>query len=119
MEQYLPDDILAEKHRELLEAKEFAYFVFPKKMKDEDIIARVEEAGQKVVVIRDSQMGKMAFYAVDNTRAKKDAIDLAYKIKGKNAPEKFEVENTGLQSLSDAELMALINKQKARFNKTD
>jgi hypothetical protein len=35
------------------------------------------------------------------------------------APEKFEVERTGLQTLSDEELMALINRQKARFNKTD
>ena len=70
MEIYLPDDLLAEKHYQLLHAKELDYFVFPKSMKDEEIEERMAEAGTKLIVVRNSDKGKMAFYAKPNSRHK-------------------------------------------------
>ena len=119
LDEVLPDSLLVEKNRELLMAKELAYFIFPKSMDDEEIEEKMTEAGVKMVVIQQSDKGKMAFYARKNTRAIKDGIDLAYRAKGKNAPEKFEVEQTGLRSLSDAELAEIIKKQTDRFKKRD
>lgn len=119
MEEYLPDDLLVEKHQLLLMSKEMDYFVFPKNMSYEEIDSRMAEAGIKLVVVRPSDKGQMAFYSRPNTRAIQGGIDLAYKIKAKNSPEKFEVEQTGLRALSDSELAEVIRKAKARFNKTD
>lgn len=119
MEHFLPDSLIAEKHHELLEAKDLSYFVFPRMMKDDEIESRMLEAGIKLVVVRASDKGKMAFYSKADMKARKDGIDLAYKIKGKMAPEKFEMENTTLQGLSNDELETLMAKKKAFFNKTD
>jgi hypothetical protein len=119
LEESLPDEFLVKKHRELLLSKELAYFIFPKSMDDEEIEEKMVEAGVRMIVIQHSDKGKMAFYARKNTRAIKDGLDLAYKAKGKNAPEKFEVEQTGLRSLSDAELAEIIKKQTDRFKKRD
>lgn len=119
MNEYLPDELVAKTHQELLVAKELSYFVFPKNMKDEEIEKRMEEAGIKLVVVRESDKGKMAFYSRADTRARKDGVDLAYKVKGKMAPEEFRLEDNRLQNMSTAELEALIAKKKAFFNKED
>lgn len=119
MNEYLPDELIAKTHKELLVAKELSYFVFPREMKDEEIEKRMEEAGIKLVVVRESDRGKMAFYSRADTRARKDGVDLAYKVKGKMAPEEFKIENNTLQNMTTAELEALIAKKKAFFNKED
>ncbi len=87
LNQYLPDDLIGEKHKELLHAKRIEYFVFPKTMEDEEIAAHLESVDVKVIVIRQSDKGKLAFYSTDDARAKKDALDMAYKLKGRYAPE--------------------------------
>lgn len=81
MGRVLPDSLLIKHHEKLLNAKQIEYFVFPKSMDDSEITEKVEAAGLSVVVIRDSEKGKMAFYSLDNAKAKKDALDMAYKLK--------------------------------------
>ena len=75
LEEYLPDDLLAKKHNELLEKKETLIRYNPKKKKYEAI--RTEEIDSQAV-------GK--------------GLDLAYKLKNKFAPTriKFEDENDDL-----------------------
>lgn len=90
MEQHIPDADLAKWHRELAEQKRVDFFVFSKAMEDEEIIAHVKEAGFDVITVRYSDKGKMAFYSVPDAMAKGKALDMAYKLKGKNAPEKSQ-----------------------------
>lgn len=95
MKVVLNDEMLAEKHEALLNAKQVQRFIFATRIKDEDIIEMVEEAGFKVITIRNSPMGKMAFYSVDNTRAIKDGLDMAYKLKAKFTPEEINLKFKG------------------------
>lgn len=84
----LPDDFLANKHLELFDQKRIDYFVFPKNMKDEEIIEHVASVGIKVISVRLTEKGKMAFYAIPDAQALKGALDMGFKIKGKYAAEK-------------------------------
>lgn len=103
----LGDDLLAKNHLELLEQKRTDYFVFSSKMSDEEIIDHVKAAGFEVIVVRESDRGKLAFYSVADANAKGKALDMAYKIKGTYAPEKsvslnLEIENSpAIKALSD------------------
>jgi phage terminase small subunit len=85
---YFTEKDLANAHQELLNQKRFEYFVFPKDMKNEEIIEKVEACGIKVVVIRIGEKGKYAFYHTIDPQARKGALDMLYKIKGIYAPEK-------------------------------
>jgi len=97
MNKYLPDDKLADHHNQLLNQKRLDYFVFPKNMEDEEIEISVKEAGLKVVNIRMSDKGKMAFYSTDDAMAKKSALDMAYKLKGSYAAEKQQNVNVNVE----------------------
>jgi len=119
MEEYLPDSLLAKTHNELLDFKKLDYMLFNADVKDDDIYELMEKVNCIPKKIIHGIQGTHVYFWQPDGRIRKDATDMAYKVKGKMAPEKFEVERTGLQTLSDEELMALINRQKARFNKTD
>lgn len=107
------EEFLAEQHMELFLAKEVQKFTFPTKMKDEEIISSVGSAGFKVIVVRPSPIGKMAFYSIPNARAKKDALDFAYKLKNKYAPETMNLKFKGFSKdqLIDS-ILSKITKKK-------
>lgn len=86
------DEELEKHHKELLNQKQVAYFVFPKFMDDDEIEEKVNAAGFNVIVIRFGEKGKYAFYSISDANAKKSALDMAYKIKGTYAPEKKSIE---------------------------
>lgn len=112
IQRVLNDEYLAEKHASLFKQKRVDYFVFPKFMSDEEIVEHVASVGIKVITVRESDKGKMAFYAIDDANAIKAALDMAYKIKSTYAPEKslnvnIDVEtSTEINKLTD-ELNAL------------
>lgn len=83
LEEYLPDDVLSQNHKELLNQKRIEYFVFPKKMDDAEIKGHVSAAGLTLIVVRESDKGKLAFYSIPDAQAKKAALEMAYKLKGK------------------------------------
>ena len=82
MEKHLPNRLLAKEHKDLLAQKKIDYFVFPKRMDDEEIYGHVEAAGLTLIVTRESDKGKMAFYSIPDAQAKQKALDMAYKLKG-------------------------------------
>lgn len=84
----LSDEFLEQKHNELFDQKQVAYFSFAKSMSDEEIIAHVASVGITVITVRESDKGKLAFYAIKDAQAVKAALDMAYKLKGKYAAEK-------------------------------
>ena len=89
MEHYLSDSLLAEKHRELLEATGIGHMVFPLNITDEEISKFLSEANCVVKRFQHSDTQTHVWYfAIDNL-ARKNALDLAYKLKGKYAdPDK-------------------------------
>ena len=101
VDKYLPDEDLMHHHKEMLRQTRIDYFVFPRKMEDEEIFEHVEAAGLTCITVRTSDKGKMAFYAVADANAKKAALDMAYKLKSKYGDTTI-VHKFG--ELSDAEL---------------
>src|SRR3990167_6703434 len=110
-------DKVGDKHKELLDQKAVSYFVFPRKMPDDEIVAHVKAAGIDVITVRESDKGKMAFYSIADTQALKGGLEMIYKIRGDYAAEKHIIEDE-LGKLSDEELRerkkALIAKLKKR-----
>jgi hypothetical protein len=95
MDQYLPESLLAQEHKKLLQHKMLDYFTFPKMMKNDEIKANVESNGLKLISIRESEKGRMAFYSIDDANAKSKGIDMAYKLRGSYASEKLELNANG------------------------
>lgn len=91
IQEYFPDDFLAEKHKELFDHVSLQYFVFSKKMEDEEITQHMAQNGLTVVNIRESDKGKFAYYTIVDKEARKSAVDMAYKLKGSYAPVKQDV----------------------------
>lgn len=124
MDEYLPEDEIAKKHKELLNAAELtAYHYAVKGEKDElpdreDIKAAIESVpGCRVIHWQEHWDGSLTvhFQAPDN-RTRKDALDMAIKLRGKYAAEKFEVTDP-IAKLSNAELAAKIAGLKAHLLK--
>lgn len=140
----LPDDVLGAKHKALLESRVLEHMTFPlgpkdekqreernaaykldseqhgKKLKVEDGVSDVEikEMLKDVnCTVRRIEHGEFArhvyFWAPDN-RAVKDALDMAYKIKGAYAPEKHANVNVNIEAQpGDVDLDALITNAEA------
>lgn len=82
-EEFIPDDLLAQKHKELL--------TVPIKIK------KVKENGKVTI-----------FESID-VQALKAGLDLAYRVKGKYAPTRINQSiKTGLENLSDEEIDELL-----------
>lgn len=104
----IPDEDLIKKHKELLEQKQLAYFVFRRSIKDEEIEGHMEANGLDLIVIRETDKGKMAFYSISDAQAVKSGLDMAYKIKGTYAPDKNINLNVDFnEGLTDEEVKAL------------
>ena len=94
MDNTLDDDSLTQKHKELLEAQELQKFDFSQEVPDEDIKEIIEGAGGNLIKIEVIDTAdpkfrrKCAYFSVIHAKAVKDALDMAYKLKGKYAPEK-------------------------------
>lgn len=97
----LDDTLLNQKHMELFSLKRVDYFVFPKKMEDEEIVAHVKAAGIDVITVREGDRGKFAFYSLPDAQAIKGALEISHKIKGTFAPEKSLNVNVEVEASSD------------------
>lgn len=80
------DDQISEAFEKLINLKRLDYFVFPKSMSDEEITEHVQSVGIKVVNIRPSDKGKLAFFAIPDGQALARALDMVAKIQGAYAP---------------------------------
>jgi len=123
MAEYLPDHEIAEKHKQLLNSTTVDHMVFPLGPKGEDDVnlsggrsdtnadkkdeIKVErttltdqeikdmlaEVGCKVRRIVHGETARHVYFWTADSKARKDAIDMAYKLKGSYAPEKSIVAN--------------------------
>lgn len=106
MERYLPDELLSKVHTQLLEAKKLDTMIFPPTsgITDDEIRAFIESCGCVVrKITRGEKQIFVFFYAPDN-KARNDALDKGYKLKGRYAPMRVYTEPDPLDDLTDEEL---------------
>lgn len=82
------DDQIDEAFTKLINLKRIDYFVFPLFMDNKEIEEHINAQGIEVLNIRESDRGKLAFYAVPDGRALGKALDIWTKISGAEAPHK-------------------------------
>lgn len=117
---YLSDKEISKKHFELLNAGAIQQFTFPKikdkgskrkRFLDNKTIKAIVEGvpGCKLIYVkRDEYTGSIAFFQAPDNRSRKDALDMAYKLGGKYAPEQVEVVKRKYEDMSNADLAAKI-----------
>ncbi len=91
LEEYLPDDLVLETHKNLLKATGLDHYVFPPSTSDEEMKEIIESVpGCKLMKISHGEQWNRAYYWVPDSKSRKDAIDMAYKLKGSYKAEKVE-----------------------------
>lgn len=98
MEEHLSDETLAQKHNELLNSSRLDHMTFPplskkkknqsKNLTDEEIIEFLAEVNCTVRKIMHGELVRHVYFWSADNRARKDALDMAYKLKGNYVPEK-------------------------------
>ena len=83
MDVYLSDQELSEKHQALLNATGIAHQVYPLDVTDKQIIDLLKEANCQVKRFMHSETQTHVWYFAPDNRARKDALDMAYKLKGR------------------------------------
>lgn len=82
------DHQIEEAFDKLINLKRIEYFVFPLVMSNKEIEEHINAQGIEVLNIRESDRGKLAFYAVPDGRALGKALDVWAKVSGAEAPKK-------------------------------
>lgn len=113
------DDKLSNIHAQLIVAKKIDYMLFTHEIPDQDIYELLESVGCTPKKIVHGVAGTHVWFWAPDNKSRKDAIELAYKVRGKLAPETIKLERTGLQGMTDQELADLIKAQKKFFLKKD
>ena len=126
MEQYLPEDKVVRTHSDLMGASEIQHYIFPgkgrgrkKKLLEDDEIKKIIESvpGCKLIYIKTTDFyEKIGFFQAPDNRSRKAAIDMAYNLRGRYAPQAIEITRP-FKDLSDEELAQLIKEEKDKLNK--
>ena len=117
----VPEDEVVLSHGELLHAFRLQHYIFSISESDEIIKAIINSLpGCRLVKINKLQQHKKAYYHAPDNRIRKDAIDMAYKLRGRYIKEQERQEDP-YDSMSDEELekreKELEEKVKSRYDK--
>lgn len=107
----LPNDLLMKVHKGLLKSTRIDHMVFPTAMKEKDIHTLLESVNCKVKKIMRGMQATHVWFWSPNDKARKEGLDMAYKLKGVYAPTKstsLEVKLEG--KLDDPALKELEDK---------
>lgn len=92
LDHYLPEAEVTQKHAELLNASHLDHYVFPTDMPDEEIQSIVESVkGCRLIRISTSEQWKRAYFWIPDNKSVKEAIDMAYKLRGNYKPVQLDV----------------------------
>jgi hypothetical protein len=116
MKDFLPDHEVAETHSRLMRAHKLEHSMFPRDLEDDEIIELLGDVNCVVRKIKEIMGMKHVWYWAADNKAQKDAVDMAYKLKGKYAAEKLDISRP-LKDMSDEELMAAIRENKQFLTK--
>ncbi len=100
MDTYLSDQELSEKHQALLNATGIAHQVYPLNVTDEQITELLKEANCQVKRFMHSEFQTHVWYFAPDNRARKDALDMAYKLKGRYAESPDSVKPVTINFIS-------------------
>lgn len=108
MEGYLPDNLLAETHGELVKAVKLSHYAFPKS-EDKEFIEEIIKhvPGCKLVKIRTTKGWKRAYYLTPDNQSRMKAIEAAYKVKGGFTAKGIQADDDPLRDLSNLELIEI------------
>lgn len=110
VENILSDTVLIETHKKLLEATGIDHMVFPLGIKDEQIIALLNEANCIAKRFMHAETVTHVWYFHPDNKARNSALDLAYKIRGK-----IKEGNTFVQNIQNNNI-TLTPEQRAELN---
>ncbi|VXC39138.1 hypothetical protein [Plantibacter sp. T3] len=106
MESYLPDDKLVKTHQQLLDAKRLDTEVFPIGLDEMVIKKLLEEAGCVIrhyeLIMTGKNPGIHVWFWAPDQAARRGALDLAYKLKGKMTQK---VEHSGTVPVAMVEFL--------------
>lgn len=126
MEAELPEELVAKVHRELFGAAEIQHYEFPiegkgknkKRLTNAEIKAIIESVPDcRLIYIKDMGYQLIAYFQSPDSRSRKEAVEMAYKLRGNYAPEKISITKRKYQDLSNAELAAAIKLAKDKLLK--
>jgi hypothetical protein len=112
----MPRSLVADVHVGLLKSKKLEYMQFPVDVGDDVVYELAQDTNTIVKKIVQSKFIKHVWIWVPNDKARKDAVEMAYKLRGEFAPEKYEVSDP-IKQMSDEELLAEIREMKGFFTK--
>lgn len=81
MEEYLPDAEIAKHHKQLLHMSRVDHFPYSRAIPDEEIIELIREIGCEPKRIAHGDTANQIWYFAPDAIAKKNALDMAYKLK--------------------------------------
>lgn len=115
---YFPDDMIAEKHIELLNAEILLTRNVYYKLKDSEILEMFNSRGYQVVDIKKFMTNcTVTYFAPDNAN-RKGTLELVNKLKGTYAPEKHNFGfTTGLENMSDEDLDRALKDKEFLINR--
>lgn len=117
LKEFLPEDKLAEVHRQQLNSWKLQSLMMQKQIADADIYELLETVGCVVKKIVDLPTGRLVFYIQPDNQSRNKALEMAWKL-NKKLTDKVEIKDiTPFKDLSDAELADRINKNKNFFLK--
>lgn len=109
MNEYLPDEDLQQHHKQLLNLGRIEHMVMSSSLTKDEARALIEDVhGCTVKKMREINGQLHVWFLAPDATAKKSALELAYKIKGKFAPSEVNVTvKSKLDNLTDEELEAI------------
>lgn len=124
LEEYLPEDLVMKTHKNLLQARQIDQYEFDGELTDKFITEKIEESWGcdliKIVFIeaygKHERTRKIAYYYSPNTKAQKDAVDMAHKIRGTYKAEKISIIDE-FDTLTDEELVQREAEMEMELNK--
>lgn len=104
MDQYIPEEELNKHHKQLLNLVKLNHYVFPES-ETNAIIREIIDSIPGAVFINISIAGnwKRAYFLFPDANAKKAALDMGYKLRGRYKKEKDNVDETPTKSVSEME----------------
>lgn len=116
LDEAMPDSDLLAVHKSLLKSKRVERMIVNKKTPDADIKEMLEEANCTLKKVYEFMGDKHVMFWAPNDKARSDALDMGYKLKGTYAKTKIEL-TTPIHELSDEELDQLMRDEAAKIAK--
>ena len=97
LQKYFPDQLVAQRHVELLNSTRIDHMVFPLAMSDEEITELLQSVNCTPKKFMHGETANHVWFWSPDNKARKDGLDMVYKLKGSYAPEKKQNLNVNVE----------------------